>query len=233
MSGIRNDVSVELIQHVGNDEMVARAARVSTGGDSMKSPPEGHGGLIRYLMKNRHGSPFEHGSMTFRVNAPIFVAREFMRHRAGWSYNEESGRYKVLDGEFYIPAPGRNLVQVGRPGHYQFEMGTLDQHAKMSARMENAYRRAWEAYEEMLLDGIAKEVARMVLPVGLFTSFYATCNPRSLMHFLSLRTHDELAAYPSQPMHEIEQVARGMEEHFKALYPLTHEAWDANGRVAP
>lgn len=230
---VRSDLPVELIQHTGSDEMIARAARVSTGGDTMESPPEGHGGLIRFLMRNRHGSPFEHGSMTFRVNAPIFVAREFMRHRAGWSYNEESGRYKVMEGDFYVPDSERNLRQVGKAGHYSFEPGTPEQHARMRREMERSYSMAWASYQEMLMEGVAKEVARMVLPLGLYTSFYATCNPRSLMHFLSLRTTDELAQFPSYPMHEIEQVARGMEAEFAALYPLTHEAWDANGRVAP
>lgn len=235
---IRDDLSVELIQNVGSDEMIVNAARVSTGTDNLRYADEDHHkdadrGLLKFLMRNRHGSPFEHGSMTFRIDAPIFVAREFMRHRVGWSYNEESGRYKKLRNEFYVPPPGRPLVQIGKAGHYEFTLGTEGQWQTLNRRMIWAYKVTWAIYCALLALGIAKEVARMVLPVGIYTSFYATCNPRSLMHFLSLRTHDEEAKFPSFPMYEIEDVARGMEAHFALLYPVTHEAWDANGRVAP
>ena len=235
---LRNDLPVELVQHVGSDAGIAAAARVSTGTDAEGFTPESLNraadhGLIDFLMRNRHGSPFEHGSMTFRVEAPIFVAREFMRHRIGWSYNEASGRYRELDMDFYAPEPGRPLVQVGKPGAYEFVPAewTVGNRARKS--MVAAYGQAATAYQDMLEDGVAKEVARMVLPVGIYTQFYATCNPRSLMHFLSLRTKDDEAKFPSYPMHEIEQVARQMEEHFRALYPSTATCFDANGRVAP
>lgn len=229
----RSDLKVELVQHVGNDAMIAAAARVSTGGETLQHAADADAGLIRFLVRNRHGSPFEHGSMTFRIEAPIFVAREFMRHRAGWSYNEESGRYKVMGGEFYVPDRDRPTVQVGKPGAYRFEQGTDEQYAVLSRRMTWAYKVCWTIYGALLMLGIAKEVARMVLPVGLYTSFYATCNPRSLMHFLSLRTHDGASLFPSYPMHEIEVVARGMEREFAALYPVTSGAFNASGRVAP
>ena len=231
---IRSDLPVEMVQHVGDDSMIAAAARVSTGADLTETiDPGADRGLIGFLMKNRHGSPFEHGSMTFRVEAPIFVAREFMRHRVGWSYNEASGRYKVLDGDFYVPDAERPLVQVGKPGAYEFvpaEWTTANTNRRV---LTTAYDSAWTAYNDLIEEGVAKEVARMCLPVGIYTQFYATCNPRSLMHFLSLRTKDPEAAYPSYPMHEIEVVARGMEEHFEAFYPATHAAFQNSGRVAP
>ena len=92
---------------------------------------------------------------------------------------------------------------------------------------------AYEAYQEMLAAGVAREVARSVLPVGLFSSMYATCNARSLMHFLGLRTQHELAAVPSFPQREIEMVGEKMEQHWARLMPLTYAAYNGNGRVAP
>jgi thymidylate synthase (FAD) len=190
-------------------------------------------GLINYLMRDKHGSPFEHASMTFLVSAPIFVFREWMRHRAGWSYNEESGRYKQLDPVFYIPKPGRNLVQVGKPGAYTFEQGEAYQYGIMRESLTTVAQDAYSAYEGMLSNGLAREVARMCLPVNIYSSMFATCNPRSLMHFLSLRTHREDAAYPSHPQREIEMGAEKMETIFKDLFPQTWTAFEQNGRVAP
>jgi thymidylate synthase (FAD) len=171
--------------------------------------------------------------MTFLVQAPIFVFREFHRHRAGWSYNEESGRYRELQPVFYTPAPDRRLVQHGRPGKYEFADGTPEQHKRAVYAMESAYRKSYDAYQEMLAAGIAREVARAVLPVGLFSSMYATCNARSLMHFLSLRTTKDNAKVPSFPQREIEMVAEQMETAWSGLMPLTHAAFEAHGRVAP
>jgi thymidylate synthase (FAD) len=99
--------------------------------------------------------------------------------------------------------------------------------------MEASYRQSYAAYQEMLDAGIAREVARAVLPVGLFSSMYATCNARALMHFLSLRTKDDRATVPSFPQREIEMVAEKMEALWAGLMPLTHEAFNGNGRVAP
>jgi thymidylate synthase (FAD) len=197
---------------------------------SLNRPSEG---LINYLMRDRHGSPFEHGSLTFYIEAPIFVAREFFRHRAGWSYNEESGRYRELRPVFYVPSPQRNLQQVGKPGAYTFEPGTPAQYAAVTASAKDSYQSAWHAYQNQLQAGVAKEVARNVLPVGIFTSFWATCNPRSLMHFLSLRTTDEGSKFPSFPQREIEMVAEKMEDYFHHDMPLTWQAFHDAGRVAP
>jgi thymidylate synthase (FAD) len=167
------------------------AARVSTAGEQsageLQNDPERSRGLINYLMRDRHGSPFEHSSMTFLITAPIFVFREFHRHRAGWSYNEESGRYRELDPVFYIPGADRKLVQQGRPGQYEFVHGTAEQHRLVDDAVRAACHHSYALYQDMLSNGIAREVARAVLPVGLYSSMYATCNARSLMHFLSLR----------------------------------------------
>jgi thymidylate synthase (FAD) len=233
----RDDVTVELVRHSAHDADVLFAARVSTAGEQsleeLQKDPERSKGLINYLMRDRHGTPFEHNSMTFLVSAPIFVFREWHRHRSGWSYNEESGRYRELRPVFYVPGPQRRLVQQGRPGKYEFVEGTPEQHKAAVSAMEDSYRRSYEAYREMLADGVAREVARAVLPVGLFSSMYATCNARSLMHFLSLRTQDERAKVPSFPQREIEMAAERMEELWAGLMPLTHAAFNAHGRVAP
>ncbi|MFE0460933.1 FAD-dependent thymidylate synthase [Kitasatospora sp. NPDC058965] len=233
----RSDVTVELVRSAATDTDVLWAARVSTAGeqslDELQQDPEKSKGLINFLMRDRHGTPFEHNSMTFFVSAPIFVFREFHRHRAGWSYNEESGRYRELQPVFYVPAEERKLVQVGRPGKYEFHEGSPGQHKAVRSAMERAYTEAYAAYQEMLAEGVAREVARAVLPVGLFSSMYATCNARSLMHFLSLRTKDERAKVPSFPQREIEMVAEQMEAQWARLMPLTHAAFNAHGRVAP
>ena len=126
----RSDVTVELVRSSASDSDVLFAARVSTQGEqTLEAAQDGQEatsrdrGLINYLMRDRHGSPFEHNSMTFYVQAPIFVFREFMRHRMA-SYNEESGRYRELRPVFYVPSEERNLVQVGKPGAYDFLPGT-------------------------------------------------------------------------------------------------------------
>ncbi|MFJ9151578.1 FAD-dependent thymidylate synthase [Streptomyces sp. NPDC102270] len=234
---LRDDVTVELVKHSAADSDVLFAARVSTVGeqslDELNKDPERSKGLINYLMRDRHGSPFEHNSMTFFISAPILVFREFMRHRVGWSYNEESGRYRELQPVFYVPGPDRKLVQQGRPGKYVFVEGTPEQHASVGSAMEESYRQAYRAYQEMLAQGVAREVARSVLPVGLFSSMYATCNARSLMHFLGLRTQHEQAKVPSFPQREIEMVGEKMEAEWAKLMPLTYAAFNANGRVAP
>ncbi|MEU9099337.1 FAD-dependent thymidylate synthase [Streptomyces sp. NPDC048361] len=233
----RSDVTVDLVKHAASDSDVLWAARVSTAGEQsleeLQKDPERSKGLINYLMRDRHGSPFEHNSMTFFISAPIFVFREFMRHRVGWSYNEESGRYRELQPVFYIPGTDRKLVQQGRPGKYEFVDGSAEQQELTARVMEDSYRRSYEAYQEMLAAGVAREVARATLPVGLFSSMYATCNARSLMHFLGLRTQHELAKVPSFPQREIEMVGEKMEREWARLMPLTHAAFNANGRVAP
>lgn len=230
---IRSDVSVKLVKVSATDEDVVQAARVSTQGVESLGSDTKPAGLINYLMRDRHGSPFEHTSFTFLVEAPIFVAREHMRHRVGWSYNEESGRYKELEGIFYRPGSGRNLVQHGKPGAYTFAPGEVEQELRVEHSFGVIYRAAFSHYKQMLADGIAREVARMVLPVGIFTSYYATCNARSLMHFLSLRTISETAKFPSFPQREIEMVAQQMEEAFGKAMPLTYAAFVKHGRVAP
>ena len=235
----RSDVTVELVRSSAHDSDVLFAARVSTQGeqtlDTAQSGAEASDrdrGLINYLMRDRHGSPFEHNSMTFYVQAPIFVFREFMRHRIA-SYNEESGRYRELRPVFYVPGPDRNLVQVGKPGAYDFLPGSPEQTELVTDEVRAVATRAFESYQRMLEAGVAREVARIVLPLTIYSSMYVTVNARSLMNFLSLRTKREGTQFPSFPQREIEMCAEKMEEKFAELMPLTYEAFNKNGRVAP
>jgi thymidylate synthase (FAD) len=232
----RSDVAVELVKQAASDTDVLWAARVSTRGETsleeIQCDPERSRGLINFLMRDRHGTPFEHSSMTFYVRAPIFVIREFMRHRT-FSYNEESGRYRQLQPEFYLPAPDRKLVQVGKPGAYEFTDGTDRQYTLVTETIKESCHQAYGAYLAMLDAGVAREVARTVLPVGLYSSMYATCNARALMNFLSLRTRHEGATFPSFPQREIEMVAEQMETLWADLMPLTHAAFQASGRICP
>lgn len=228
----RSDMTVDLVDSMGNDGSIMKAMMVSTQG-ALALKAEENFGKLNFLMKNRHGTPFEHASMTFYMEMPIFVFREFHRHRVGWSYNEMSGRYKELPPTFYVPYKGRNLVQVGKPGHYEFVPGTPDQEYDTNSILENAYQFAYSEYLDLLGKNIAKEVARMCLPVATYSAQFATCNPRSLMAFLSLRTKHEDSKFPSFPQREIEMVAEKMEAIFADLFPLTYRAFCENGRVAP
>lgn len=206
-----------------SDLAVVNSARVSfnTASEEMTERDEG---LIRFLMRERHGSPFEHGYFRFIVKAPIFVVREHHRHRAGHSYNEWSGRYSKLDAEFYVPDYVR--AQVGKPGSYSFE--AVDPAVREQARAEitAVAEGAFAAYERMLEQGVAKEVARTVLPLSLYTKYYWSCNPRSLMHFCSLRNSE-------QAQFEIRRYAEAAEGFLERLMPVTHAAFLANGRTAP
>src|SRR3954452_15952300 len=236
-------MTVELVRGNASDSDVLFAARVSTQGeqtlerakadaDEPAATEKRDRGLINYLMRDRHGSPFEHNSMTFYVQAPIFVFREFMRHRIA-SYNEESGRYRELRPVFYVPASDRKLVQVGKPGAYDFLPGTEDQQELVDRLTRERSVAAYAAYQEMLAAGVAREVARIVLPLNLYSSMYVTMNARSLMNFLSLRTKHPESTFPSFPQREIELCAEAMEAHWARLMPLTYAAFAANGRVAP
>lgn len=220
----RSESTVEVIQQMGSDEMICMAARVSTGKDRDKQ--EGVEGLIKYLVENRHGSPFEHGGLTLRIEAPIFVFREFHRHRIGWSYNETSARYRQLDPVFYLPPEHRPLVQEGSSAHPKLVAGKPEDHAVVVQDLTYSYKVAWMQYQDLLDQGVAKEVARSCLPVGIFSSMYATANPRSLMNFMDLRLAENA-------QYEIRMVAQKIEDAFSKYWPLTHSAWQKNAYRAP
>ena len=232
----REDMSVELVKSSASDADVIWAARVSTAGDKsledVGSDASKSEGLINYLARERHGSPCEHTSMTFFISAPIFVFREFMRHRIA-SYNEESGRYRELKPVFYIPSKERKLVQIGKAGAYTFVDGTPEQYEITVKSIKETCILAYGNYQKMLDAGVAREVARAVLPVTLYSSMYVTMNARALMNFLSLRTSRDGSHFPSYPQREIEMVAEKMEAEFAKLMPITYGAFQKSGRIAP
>jgi thymidylate synthase (FAD) len=208
---------------LASDLAVVNGARVSFNQASQELS-ERDEGLIRFLMRDRHGSPFEHGYFRFIVKAPLFVVREHHRHRAGHSYNEWSGRYSKMKAEFYIPDFVRS--QTGKPGAYTFEPVEPDVREAAREEIERQSLEAFAAYERMLELGVAKEVARSVLPLNMYTTYFWSCNPRSLMHFCSLR-NSEAAQY------EIRQFAEAAESFLAREMPVTHAAFVANNRVAP
>lgn len=216
---------------MGDDLRVCQAARVSTQGAEAYDTNESQG-LIEFLAKNRHGSPFEHVVFTWLISAPIFVWREFMRHRIA-SYNEQSGRYTKLEPVFYIPSSTRPFVQEGKAGAYRFVAGSADVYKEIKKTFEIGAQHQYEDYLYLMSLGVGKEVARMELPLNIYSSAFVTMNARALMNFLSLRTKSDKARFESFPQWEIEQVANLMEESFKKVAPLTQAAFDKSGRVSP
>lgn len=214
-----NEVKVDLIAANASDDMVALSAWVSHAADETEKLADRNAveKLIRFLYNNKHMSPFEHGQFILKADVPFFVAREWQRHRTE-SYNEVSGRYTLMAPRFYVPPRERPLVQEGKPGNYTFVDGSDEQYAITVTNIEKNAKEAWERYETMLEAGIAKEVARMVLPVNLMTQFYATVNPRNLMGFLTLRNE-------AHALYEIRQAAVEAETYLANAMPLSYKAY--------
>ena len=215
---------VRLDDAMATDLSVANAARVSFGRrkDVLDEADEG---LIRFLMRDRHGTPFEHNAFRFHIRSPIFVTREWMRHRVG-SFNEFSLRYARATDDFYIPEAEDVRSQVGKPGAYSFEPVDAELAEEARQELQAVYDAAYETYERLVEKGVARELARSVLPVGAYTEFFWTVNARALMNFVSLR-----AAETAQ--REIRRYAEAVERFFAERMPVTHAAFVANGRVAP
>lgn len=214
---------ISLESHNGTDLDVVNAAKVSF---AKQSEELGfvEERILRFLMRERHGSPFEHNYLKFHVRAPIFVIREWQRHRVGCSYNEESGRYVELRPDFYVPDHAR--VQEGSPGDYSFVEANQEQTDTLLRVVKTASEGSFNRYKRLIDLGIAKEQARIVLPVNIYSEFYFSCNARSLMNFLSLRM-DEHAMY------EIRMYANAMYELWKKVMPITAEAFMEHEMVAP
>jgi thymidylate synthase (FAD) len=232
-------ITVRAVQRMGGDHMVVAAARVSTCGTDAEryAAPAAAGecaGLIGYLMKHRHGTPFEHSALTFYVHAPAFVWWEWTRHRIGHSFNLESARYRELPPVFWVPREDRPITPDA--GHKAARPKFKADPAKvvLTARcLAGAYEVAYSNYRAMLANGVASEVARACLPFAVYYSGWVTANPRSLMHFLSLRTHEPAATFVSYPQAEIEEAARAVELLLAEGWPVTHAMFVANGRGAP
>lgn len=215
---------VRLDDCMADDLSVVNSARVSFAKRSDKLT-DADKGLINYLMKNRHGTPFEHNSFRFNIRCPIFVAREWFRHRIS-SFNEESLRYSRARLDGYIPRKEDIRTQVGKPGAYSFEIVDTTQAQITQEVIRNQYELAFQAYEYLIDKGLAKELARTVLPMGIYTEFFWTINARALMNFLSLR--NEINAQL-----EIRVYADAIEEFFHSKMPITYNSFLQNGRKAP
>lgn len=224
-----SDISVKLVRSMASDDMVIQAAQVSSKGEN--NPDTVPERLINALLKGRHGSPFEHTAFTFFIEAPIFVFREWQRHRIS-SFNEMSGRYTELKPKFYSPDVERGVINVGTKMKPVF-VNHLEAAMDIQAILNHQSSSAWEHYQFMLKAGIANEVARMALPVNVYSQMYWTVNARSLMNFLSLRVESDDSTFRSYPQYEIDVAARKVERNFQEQMPLTHKAFVQNGRVAP
>jgi len=215
---------VRLDAAMADDLSVVNAARVSFA-RRREDVDEADAGLIRFLLRDRHGTPFEHNAFRFHIRCPIFVAREWFRHRIG-SFNEFSMRYAKATDDFYVPEPDDVRSQVGKPGAYSFEPVDPELAERTRAELQAVYDTAYATYTRLVEQGVARELARSVLPVGAYTEFYWTVNARALMNFVSLR-----AAETAQ--REIRRYAEACESFLAEQMPITHAAFVANDRTAP
>lgn len=220
----RDDMQVELIDHMGTDETVARAARVSTGSDQLEQGKIS--GLINYLVREGHTSTLEHCNITFRLEVPLFVRDQIVRHRTG-NYNIQSARYSEMKPEFYIPPKERPLVNKGSGAHPDLQMAENEITRPYTVRvMKELYELAWATYEALIApsrdgdEAVANEVARNVLPTALYTSMYMTMNLNNWFKFLDLRNGEK-----GHPQWEIVKVAEQVEIILQSLYPITFQAW--------
>lgn len=238
-------MNVELLDSMGDDLAIVNAARVSFGKESRmewtcgivhsdamhtsncpKQLKSADAGLISYLMRQRHGTPFEMVQFKFRIQVPIGVAREWQRHRIG-SFNEVSTRYVEMQPDFYVPVADALRAQIGKPGHYQ--MVTIEDPAEQQDILQLfdiAYREAFSNYQALLERGVAKELARNVLPLGLLTEFIWSVNLRSLFNFLSPRT-------APNALLEIRLAAQEVEALAVPIAPVAFAAFNEYGRKAP
>lgn len=203
---------VQYVDHLGTDLSIIQAARVS-----YKSPSKGEEAdkkLLEYLFKMRHTSPFEQCNITFNIKMPIFCMRQFVRHRT-FRLNEWSGRYSELKDEFYVPEQWRAQDTKNRQGSIPRE--SIRQ-AGCTQLLKDTYKQCYECYEALLLEGVAKELARIILPVGVFTEIFVNCDLHNLMHFLYLRTD-------SHAQLEMQQIAWAMHSIAQPLFPWTMELW--------
>jgi thymidylate synthase (FAD) len=212
---------VRLDDAMATDLSVVNAARVSFA-RRKEELDDADAGLIRFLMREEHMTPFEHNAFRFHIRCPIFVAREWFRHRIG-SFNEFSMRYARATDDFYVPEPEDVRSQVGKPGAYSFEPVDPELAETTREELRRVYDEAYATYERLVEQGVARELARSVLPVGAYTEFYWTVNARSLMNFLRLRNAETA-------QREIQRYAAACERFLADLMPITYAAFAEFGR---
>jgi thymidylate synthase (FAD) len=204
---------VRYIDHLGDDLRIVETARIS-----YKSPSKGEEAdkkLLMYLHKNRHTSPFESCNITFNIKMPIFCMRQFVRHRT-FRLNEWSGRYSELADEFYVPELWRVQDVKNKQGSVDAHLHD-EWHKTNSFMVEECFKECYATYQELLSRGVAKELARVVLPVSMFTEIYVSTDVHNLMHFLNLRQD-------AHAQKEIRDIADAMAQVFKELFPWSYEA---------
>lgn len=205
---------VKLVDCMGDDHAIVEAARVSYDGESKGDEQDKK--LINYLLDHKHGTPFEHAVFKFHVKAPIFVARQWFRHRIS-SYNEISFRYTEVKDEFYVPTEWRKQDNKNKQGSVQAEFDPNS----ITESLVKHNTTCMDLYHSLLSQGVAREMARMVLPVNLYTQWYWTVNARSLMNFLDLRSE-------SHAQWEIQQYSDTIFTMFQHRLPWTAEAFTKN-----
>ena len=178
---------VKLVDMMGSDMSVVRAARVSYGLGSKGEKADR--GVLRYMLSHEHGTPFEHTCMTFRVKLPIFIARQWIRHRIGVSFNEISGRYSIMKDEFFTlnVAGLRKQSKKNKQGSSE-EVVSLEEAEALLAEIEETYKHEYDTYKKQIAAGVSNELARAVLPLAMYTEWYFTVNLRSLFAFCKLRS---------------------------------------------
>lgn len=208
---------VRLVDYMGSDERVVAAARVSYGAGTKTFREDK--ALIHYLLKNDHTSPFEQVVLTFHIKLPIFVARQWIRHRTA-RVNEISGRYSIMKEEFYLPSLDKICPQStsNKQGREQipFEEKETKEIQKI---MEEAFSATYKAYKKLLDKNLAKELARIVLPLSLYTEWYWQIDLHNLFHFLKLRLHPHA-------QYEIREYAKVMLELARSIAPISVEAFE-------
>jgi thymidylate synthase (FAD) len=209
---VLNHGLVRLVEHMGSDLSIVRAARVSYDAEWRAGEDEGKDAkLIDYLVKNRHTSPFECVTFTFEVRAPIFVLRQWHRHRTQ-SYSEISARYSELPEEFYIPEVSQITTQA--KGNKQMRTHDIHPHAEaFQAAVADQCAAAFEVYKRLLKAGMPRELARGVLPMNSFSHMFTTVSLHNLSHFLSLRLHEHA-------QYEIRVYAQAMLDLIEPIVPV-------------
>lgn len=236
---MRSDVDVALVDMMGGEHSITRRARVSVVGkdgqeiivpnDIRKGSDEG---LIRWLYKNVHGTPFEGVEFEWYFRVPVFVSRQIVKHRLS-SINEESGRYRVLDGEFYVEPPNALISQQGKTGDYNFVEAPEDILKAVQQVQTNTAQASWDNYNAMIQIGVSKETARKILPVSIYSSMYFKCNLRSLLNFVALRKDwGEDAAHASKAQREIEMVTDQIVPVLQEKLPTVWDEFVKSGYVA-
>lgn len=220
---------VRLVDSMGSDLSIARAARVSYDAAWRAGEDQGSDArLIKYLWRNHHTSPFEAVTFTFEVKAPIFVFRQWHRHRT-WSFNELSARYRELPEEFYVPKPEQVGIQATdnkqarKVGEQTADFVALRQ--RQCDALEIACMQAFNTYRDLLADGWPRELARSALPVSTYSHMFATVDLLNLMKFLTLRCH-------SHAQYEIRVYAEAMRDLIRPIVPVAVSAWESETKAA-